>query len=157
MDQALLLSSVDAVISRIEVRHENPCEAAENVLKCASVARIAKNVGHTLKVRKYPHVAELLINCDFRLVSMHNGSRNNVAQNLSVKLTIFSSSVDYDAKRNGLSKADLPIFSKLFDDGLERGQEAEAFSWRQIGGHDDVLEFLVGHLINVEMTRQPAP
>src|SRR5689334_6259145 len=68
-----------------------------------------------------------------------------------------SASVDYDAKRNGLSKADLHVFSKLFDDGLERGQEAEAFSWRQIGGHDDVLEFLVGHLINVEMTRQPAP
>src|SRR3954447_6230603 len=55
-----------------------------------------------------------------------------------------------------LGKADLHVFSKLFDDGLERGQEAEAFSWRQIGGHDDVLEFLVGHLINVEMTRQPA-
>src|SRR3954467_6667563 len=51
----------------------------------------------------------------------------------------------------------LHVFSKLFDDGLERGQEAEAFSRRQIGGHDDVLEFLVGHLINVEMTRQPAP
>ena len=56
-----------------------------------------------------------------------------------------------------LSKADLHVSSKLFDDGLERGQEAKAFSWRQIGGHDDVLEFLVGHLINVEMTRQPAP
>jgi len=56
-----------------------------------------------------------------------------------------------------LSKADLHVFPKLFDDGLERGQEAKAFSWRQIGGHDDVLEFLVGHLINVEMTRQPAP
>src|SRR4051812_18040565 len=61
-----------------------------------------------------------------------------------------------------LSKADLHVFSKLFDDGLERGQEAEAFSWRQIGGrqiggHDDVLDFFVGHLINIEMTRQPAP
>ena len=56
-----------------------------------------------------------------------------------------------------LSKADLHVFSKLFDDGLERGQEAEAFSGRQISGQDDVLEFLVGHLINVEMTRQPAP
>ena len=56
-----------------------------------------------------------------------------------------------------LSKADLHVFSKLFDDGLERGQEAKAFSWRQIGGHDDVLDFFVGHLINVEMTRQPAP
>jgi hypothetical protein len=31
-----------------------------------------------------------------------------------------------------LSKADLHVFSKLFDDGLERGQEAKAFSWRQI-------------------------
>src|SRR5215212_547618 len=56
-----------------------------------------------------------------------------------------------------LSKADLHVFSKLFDDGLERGQEAKAFSWRQIGGHDDVLDFFVGHLITVEMTRQPAP
>src|SRR5829696_4765182 len=56
-----------------------------------------------------------------------------------------------------LSKADFHVFSKLFDDGLERGQEAKAFSWRQIGGHDDVLDFFVGHLINVDMTRQPAP
>ena len=56
-----------------------------------------------------------------------------------------------------LSKADLHVFSKLFDDGLERGQEAKAFSWRQIGGHDDILDFFVGHLINVDMTRQPAP
>src|SRR3954468_8323846 len=36
-----------------------------------------------------------------------------------------------------LSKADLHVFSKLFADGLKRGQEAKAFSWRQIGGHDD--------------------
>src|SRR3954463_16288800 len=66
-----------------------------------------------------------------------------------------------------LSKADLHVFSKFFDDGLERGQEAEAFSWRQIGGrqigggriggYDVVLDFFVGHLINIEMTRQPAP
>src|SRR3954468_1495689 len=56
-----------------------------------------------------------------------------------------------------LSKADLPVFSKLFDDGLERGQEAKACSGPQIGGHDDVLDFFVGHLIHVEMTGQPAP
>ena len=56
-----------------------------------------------------------------------------------------------------LSKADLHVFSKLFDDGLERGQEAKALSGRQIGAHDDVLDFFVGHLINVGMTRQPAP
>src|SRR6476660_4993982 len=54
-----------------------------------------------------------------------------------------------------LSKADLHVFPKLFADGLERGQEAKAFSGRQIGGHDDVLDFFVGHLINVGMTRQP--
>ena len=56
-----------------------------------------------------------------------------------------------------LGKADLHVFSKLFADGLERGQEAEALPGRQMGGHDDALDFLVGHLINVEMTRQPAP
>src|SRR3954453_8213004 len=55
------------------------------------------------------------------------------------------------------SKADLHVFSKLFDDGLERGQEAKTFSWRQMGGHDDVLDFFVGHLIHVDMTGQPAP
>src|SRR3954451_17380717 len=56
-----------------------------------------------------------------------------------------------------LSKADLHVFSKLFDDGLERGQEAKACSGRQMGGHDDVLDVFVGHLIHVEMTRQRAP
>src|SRR3954466_13495833 len=56
-----------------------------------------------------------------------------------------------------LSKADLHVFSKLFADGLERGQEAKALSGRQIGGHDDVLDVFVRHLIHVEMTRQPAP
>src|SRR4051812_44394116 len=56
-----------------------------------------------------------------------------------------------------LSKADLPVFSKLFEDGLERSQEAKACSGPQIGGHDDVLDFFVGHLIHVEITGQPAP
>ena len=59
--------------------------------------------------------------------------------------------------KTNTSKADLHVFSKLFADGLERGQEAKALSGRQIGGHDDVLDFVVGHLINVDMTRQPAP
>src|SRR5829696_6454594 len=65
--------------------------------------------------------------------------------------------VDMMRSATDLSKADLHVFSKLFDDGLERGQEAKAFSGRQIGGHDDVLDFFVGHLINGDMTRQPAP
>ena len=36
-------------------------------------------------------------------------------------------SVDSRAKRNGLSEADLHVFSKLFEDGLERGFEARHF------------------------------
>jgi hypothetical protein len=38
----------------------------------------------------------------------------------------------------------------------KRGLEAQAFSGREIGGHDDVLDFLVGHFVDVDLTRQPA-
>jgi hypothetical protein len=44
-----------------------------------------------------------------------------------------------------LCEPDLHVFAKLFEDGLERGLEAQAFSGREIGGDDDVLDFFVGH------------
>ena len=56
----------------------------------------------------------------------------------------------------GLCKPDLHVFAKLFEDCLKRGLEAQAFSGREIGGHDDVLDFLVGHFVDVDLTRQPA-
>ena len=34
--------------------------------------------------------------------------------------------------------------------------ETEAFSRREIGGEDDVLNFFVGHFVDVDLTRQPA-
>ena len=36
------------------------------------------------------------------------------------------------------------------------GLETEAFSRREIGGEDDVLDFFVGHFVDVDLTRQPA-
>jgi hypothetical protein len=30
------------------------------------------------------------------------------------------------------------------------------FSGREIGGDDNVLDFLVGHFVDVDLTRQPA-
>ena len=56
----------------------------------------------------------------------------------------------------GLCEPDLHVFAKLFEDRLERGLEAQALSGRQIGGDDDVLNFFVGHLVDVDLTRQPA-
>jgi hypothetical protein len=55
-----------------------------------------------------------------------------------------------------LCEPDLHVFAKLFEDRLERGLEAQAFSRREIGGDDDVLDFFVGHLVDVDLTRQPA-
>ncbi len=55
-----------------------------------------------------------------------------------------------------LCKADLHVFAKLFEDCLERSLEAQAFSGREIGGHDDVLDFLVGHFVEIGLTGQPA-
>jgi hypothetical protein len=48
------------------------------------------------------------------------------------------------------------VFAKLFEDCLKRSLEAQALSGREIGGDDDVLDFLVGHFVDVDLTRQPA-
>jgi hypothetical protein len=56
----------------------------------------------------------------------------------------------------GLCEADLHVFAKFLEDRLERGLEAQAFSGREIGGDDDILDFFVGHLVDVDLTRQPA-
>ena len=63
---------------------------------------------------------------------------------------------DSRTKCNRLCEPDLHVFAKLFEDRLERGLEAQALSGREIGGDDDVLNFFVGHLIDVDLTRQPA-
>jgi hypothetical protein len=55
-----------------------------------------------------------------------------------------------------LCKTDLHVFAKLFEDCLKRGLEAQAFSGGEIGSDDDVLDFLVGHFVDVDLTRQPA-
>jgi hypothetical protein len=41
----------------------------------------------------------------------------------------------------------LGVFAKLFEDRLEWRREAETFSRREIGGYDDVLDFLVGQFL----------
>jgi hypothetical protein len=65
--------------------------------------------------------------------------------------------LDSRAKCNrALREPDLHVFAKLFEDCLKRSLEAQAFSGREIGGDDDVLDFLVGHLVDVDLTRQPA-
>ena len=56
----------------------------------------------------------------------------------------------------GLCEPDLHVFAKLFEDCLERGLEAQALSGREIGGDDDVLDFLVGQFVDVDLTGQPA-
>src|SRR5262249_31625909 len=65
--------------------------------------------------------------------------------------------LDSRAKCNrALREPDLHVFAKLFQNCLKRGLEAQAFSGREIGGDDDVLDFLVGHFVDVDLTRQPA-
>ena len=65
--------------------------------------------------------------------------------------------LDSRAKCNrALREPDLHVFAKLFENCLKRSLEAKAFSGREIGGDDDVLDFLVGHFVDVDLTRQPA-
>jgi hypothetical protein len=39
---------------------------------------------------------------------------------------------------------------------LEWRLEPEAFSRREIGSDDDVLDFFVGHFVDIDLTRQPS-
>jgi hypothetical protein len=55
-----------------------------------------------------------------------------------------------------LREADLNVFSKLGNQGLERRLEAEAFAGREVGGEDDLLDFLVGCLVDIQVARQPS-
>jgi hypothetical protein len=67
--------------------------------------------------------------------------------------------VDLDSRakcNRALREPYLHVFAKLFEDCLKRSLEAQAFSGREIGGDDDVLDFLVGHFVDVDLTRQPA-
>ena len=77
-------------------------------------------------------------------------------QMLSLNKTSVGNPWILEPSATGLCKPDLHVFAKLFEDRLERGLEAQAFSGREIGGDNDVLDFFVGHLVDVDLTRQPA-
>src|SRR5271165_2788140 len=55
-----------------------------------------------------------------------------------------------------LREADLNILSKLGKQGLEWRLEAEAFAGREVGREDDLLDFLVGCPVDIEVARQPS-
>src|SRR4051812_4416369 len=63
---------------------------------------------------------------------------------------------DSRAKRNGLSEADLHVPAKLFEQRLERGQEAEALPRRQVVAEDDLLQLGVAERVQVEVPGQVA-
>src|ERR687885_1180969 len=63
---------------------------------------------------------------------------------------------DSRAKRNGLSEADLDVPAKLLEQGLERGQEAEALAGRQVVAEHDLLQLGVAQRVQVEVPRQVA-
>jgi hypothetical protein len=80
---------------------------------------------------------------------------NAVRQGLTAETVIGADNVQ-NLSRALEDAEDLHVFAKLFEDCLKRGLEARAFSGREIGGNDDVLDFLVGHFVDVGLTRQPA-
>jgi hypothetical protein len=55
----------------------------------------------------------------------------------------------------GLREADLNVLAKLGEQGLEWRLEAEAFARREVCGEDDLLDFLFGHSVDIQVTRQP--
>jgi len=64
--------------------------------------------------------------------------------------------VDSGARCNGSMRTGFAVFAKLFEYRLERRLETEAFSQREIGSEDDVLDFFVGHIVDIDLTWQPS-
>src|SRR5690349_9904952 len=58
---------------------------------------------------------------------------------------------DSRTKRNGLSEADLDVPAKLLEQGLERGEEAEALPGRQVVAEHDLLQLGVAERVEVEV------
>ena len=56
----------------------------------------------------------------------------------------------------GLREADLNVLSKLGNQGLEGRLEPEAFTGGEVGGEDDLLDFLVGCPVDIQVARQPS-
>jgi hypothetical protein len=56
----------------------------------------------------------------------------------------------------GLTEADLNVLAKLGEQGLEWRLEPEAFARREVCGEDDLLDFLFGHSVDIQVTRQPS-
>src|SRR4051794_35998921 len=67
-----------------------------------------------------------------------------------------SAVADSRAKRNGSSEADLHVPAKLFEQRLERGEEAEALPGRQVVAEDDLLQLGVAERVQVEVPGQVA-
>src|SRR5450432_4089647 len=56
----------------------------------------------------------------------------------------------------GLREADLNVLSKLGNQGLEWRLEPEAFTGREVRREDDLLDFLVGCAVDIQVARQPS-
>src|SRR3954451_25465828 len=67
-----------------------------------------------------------------------------------------TSPADSGTRRNGLSEADLDVPAKLFEEGLQRREEAEALPRRQVVAEDDLLQLGVAERVEVEVPRQVA-
>jgi hypothetical protein len=55
-----------------------------------------------------------------------------------------------------LREADLNVLSKLGNQGLEGRLEPEAFTRREVGREDDLLDVLVGCPVDIQVARQPS-
>ena len=55
-----------------------------------------------------------------------------------------------------LRKADLNVLSKLGNQGLEWRLEPEAFTGGEVRREDDLLDFLVGCPVDIQVARQPS-
>src|ERR1700730_13958185 len=89
MDQALLLSARQPVVSAIEVAHQHAFETCQDIIQYGSFARCRIDVGNRGEICKYPDVMASAINHTLSLVGMHKGAVCDFFKNASVCRLVF--------------------------------------------------------------------
>ena len=98
-----------------------------------------------------------------RLIDLSKRGENNLpSRTRSSSLAWRYATLAYDGpwiperSATRLREADLNVFSKLGNQGLEGRLEPEAFTGGEVRREDDLLDFLVGCPVDIQVARQPS-
>ena len=93
MNQAFLLRTIEGVIDGVKIRHKDTLEPTECRLGHLTFAALGIEVSHLVHIGENPNVSFRALDTDVRFVGMHQVSRQDPLQNLSMGLAVVRSEI----------------------------------------------------------------